>query len=345
MITQIYRPQTFSEVAGQELSKSLLKSIIKNPQESPKTLIFEGEYGTGKTTCARIFAKALNCKNKTKDGDSCGKCEFCRSNIETSIFYNEFDSAMIGNVTDIKDLKDSFYFNRELGYKVIVLDEAQLMTPQAQSALLKILEDSLDGVFFLLCTTHIDKILPTIRSRSLKLKFDLVSDNELRNNIKVISENRQMELSDDIINLILDRCNGHVRDAHMMLDQYILLGEDKFKEYNKSSIDLYYKLIIASLRGDFNLVEKIIENLLHFPISVLKLDYEKVVLSIIKSGILLNNLDNTYLKIIVTYFKNKLFTLIDVLNSEIIYSMFTSDNRIQSAMFILAKDIFSIRNK
>ena len=178
IITQEFRPQTFKEVAGQDLVKELLKAIVKKPESSPKTLILQGEYGTGKTTCARILARALNCQNRTKDGDACGHCDFCKSNIENTIFYEEFDSAMIGNVSDIKDLKDTFYFDKSIGYKVIVLDEAQLMTQQAQSALLKVLEESISGIFFVLCTTHIDKILPTIRSRSLKLRFDLIKEEE-----------------------------------------------------------------------------------------------------------------------------------------------------------------------
>ena len=108
IITQEFRPQTFKEVAGQDLVKELLKAIVKKPESSPKTLILQGEYGTGKTTCARILARALNCQNRTKDGDACGHCDFCKSNIENTIFYEEFDSAMIGNVNDIKDLKDLF---------------------------------------------------------------------------------------------------------------------------------------------------------------------------------------------------------------------------------------------
>ena len=173
MITQEARPNRFEEVAGQELVKDLLRAIVKNPQSAPKSLILQGEYGTGKTTCARILARALNCPYSSK-GDACGECEFCNTNIENTIYYEEFDSALIGNVSDIKDLRDTFYFDKALGYKVIVLDEAQLMTPQAQSALLKVLEESITNIFFVLCTTHIDKILPTIRSRSLKLRFDLI---------------------------------------------------------------------------------------------------------------------------------------------------------------------------
>lgn len=343
IITQEFRPQTFKEVAGQDLVKELLKAIVKKPESSPKTLILQGEYGTGKTTCARILARALNCQNRTKDGDACGHCDFCKSNIENTIFYEEFDSAMIGNVSDIKDLKDTFYFDKSIGYKVIVLDEAQLMTQQAQSALLKVLEESISGIFFVLCTTHIDKILPTIRSRSLKLRFDLIKEEDIKTNIKSIIDSKNVSVDDSIISLIANRCQGHLRDAHMLLDEYLLLGEEQFKKLVQSSEELYYKLILASLKSDLNLIKKIIEALQCFPIYVLKNDYEITVLNIIKVGLKTEKTDNVYLNTIVNFFNERIFKLIDVLNNKRIYEMFTSDKRFQAAMYILVKDISQLK--
>ena len=339
MISQEVRPQQFKNVAGQELVKSLLQSVVKNPDTAPKSLILQGEYGTGKTTCARIFAKALNCKNRTPNGDACGECKFCRSNIENTIFYEEFDSAMIGNVSDIKELKETFYFDKNLGYKVIVLDEAQLMTPQAQSALLKVLEESTSAIFFVLCTTHIDKILPTIRSRSLKLRFDLINKDDIRNNLQNIISKKQIEVSNDILDIIIDRCGGHLRDAHMLLDQYIILGDEQFKKINQSSKELYYKLIISIIKGDRNLIEKIIEALLSFPLYILKYDYEQTVLDIIKVGLKAKTTDNIYLQTIIKYYNDRIFNLIDILNDRKIYEMFTSDKRFQIAMYVLVKNI------
>lgn len=343
ILTQEFRPQRFSEVAGQDLVKSLLQAIVKNPDKAPKALILQGEYGTGKTTCARILAKALNCKNKTKDGDACGECEFCKSNIENTIYYEEFDSAMIGNVSDIKDLKETFYFDKSLGYKVIVLDEAQLMTSQAQSALLKVLEESLTGIFFVLCTTHIDKILPTIRSRSLKLRFDLVKEEDIKFNLDNIVRIKNIDISDTTLNLIVDRCQGHLRDAHMLLDEYILLGEEQFKKLVQSSKDLYYALIYYSLKGDLDTIKKVILKLQSFPIYVLKNDYEQVVLDIIKTGLGVQQTSNKWLLSVIEPFKYRIFTLVDILNQKKIYEMFTSDKRFQSAMYIIVSEILKLR--
>ena len=343
ILTQEFRPQRFSEVAGQDLVKNLLQAIVKNPDKAPKALILQGEYGTGKTTCARILAKALNCKNKTKDGDACGECEFCKSNIENTIYYEEFDSAMIGNVSDIKDLKETFYFDKSLGYKVVVLDEAQLMTSQAQSALLKVLEESLTGIFFVLCTTHIDKILPTIRSRSLKLRFDLVKEEDIKLNLDNIVRIKNIDISDTTLNLIVDRCQGHLRDAHMLLDEYLLLGEEQFKKLVQSSKDLYYALIYYSLKKDLDTIKKIILKLQSFPIYVLKNDYEQIVLDIIKTGLGVQQTNNKLLLSIIEPFKYRIFTLVDILNQKKIYEMFTSDKRFQSAMYIIVSEILKLR--
>ena len=345
MLTQKFRPRTFSEVAGQNLVKDLLKAIVKNPENAPKSIILEGEYGTGKTTCARILARALNCKNKTKDNDACGVCDFCKSNIENSIFYEEFDSAMTGNVNDIKELRNTFYFDKSLGYKVLVLDEAQLMTQQAQSALLKVLEESLSGIFFVLCTTHIDKILPTIRSRSLKLRFDLIKDSDIKENLENIINLEQIEIKDDIIDLIVNKCNGHLRDAHMLLDEYTLLGEQKFKELAQSSQDLYYKLILSSLMNKLENIPKIIELLQCFPLYSLKNDYEQAVLNIIKSGLKVQISDNAYINAIIKLFNERIFMLIDVLNDKRIFDMFTSDKRFQAAMYIVSSNLMKLMKK
>lgn len=337
MICQEYRPQTFSQVAGQTLIKDMLKAVVKNPINAPKTLIMQGEYGTGKTTCARILSKALNCLN-SKNGDACGECEFCKQNIDNSIFYEEFDSAMIGNVETIKSLRDTFYFDKSLGWKVIVLDEAQLMTPQAQSALLKVLEDSISGIFFVMCTTNIDKILPTIRSRSLKLKFDLVKESDIIQNLNTIFENKQLEKDEDVISLIARRSNGHLRDAHILLDQYLLLGKESFMNSIRSSEDLYYKLILNAFKHDINTCSTIINAMLNFPLSQLKQDFELIILNLIK-GSINKNVNNKYLKLILTYKSHNLFQLIELINNETYYSMFTSDKLFQAAMFMIVKNI------
>ena len=338
MLTQEFRPVTFKEVAGQDMVKNILKSIVKKPEEAPKTIILQGEYGTGKTTCARILARALNCKH-SKDGDACGECEFCKSNIDESIFYEEFDSAIIGNVETIKSLRDTFYFDKDLGYKVVVLDEAQLMTPQAQSALLKVLEETNTGIFFILCTTHIDKLLPTICSRSLKLRFNLIPDKEIEQNLLDISKTKGITPSQEALSLITTRCGGHLRDAHMLMDQYLLLGEEVFMASVPTATDLYCKLILNAYKKDIKMSSEIVGALQRLPLYTLKQDYERLIVDLLKVSIGAQRTNNKFIAFITARLRDKIFQLIDILNKNEIYEMFTSDKRFQAAMYLIIKDI------
>lgn len=337
MITIECRPKTFREVSGQNIPKTVLKAMCKSPSTSPRTIILEGEYGTGKTTCARIFARALNCKHQHKDGDACGKCEECLADISNSIYYEEYDSSIIGNITDIKELKETFYFNKALGYKVIVLDEAHLITPQAQSTLLKLFEEGPSGVFFVLCTTNSSKILSTIRSRALSLKFDLLSKEDIIKNLKNIVENSlQIDIDDDIIKLVAERSNGHLRDAHMLLEQYKMLSREEFIDLFRSCSELYRKFIIAIIANQPQFLEQIIEKLLHYRLSELKSEYEMFVLNIIKLYYNKNALEDNQMTPIINAFKHKKNAFIDILNDYRNYDMFNSDTRFTSLMWLLA---------
>lgn len=339
MITQEFRPRTFREVTGQKLPKTVLKAICKSPETSPKTIILEGAFGTGKTTCARIFARALNCKHKMKDGDACGKCEECLADISNSIYYEEYDSSVIGNITDIKELKETFYFNESLGYKVIVLDEAHLITPQAQSTLLKLFEESPSGIFFILCTTNSSKILNTIQSRALSLKFDLLSQEDIEENIKNVVNRLQIEVDNDIIKLIAKRSKGHLRDAHMLLEQYKMISKEEFIELFRSCSELYIKFVLAVILKQDKILPLIIQKLLHYKLSDLKSEYELFVLNIIKLFYNQNASEDKQMIRITTYFKHKKNNFIDILNDYRNYDMFNSDIRFTSLMWLLADRI------
>lgn len=345
MLTQRFRPSKFSEVIGQDLAKELLQAIVKKPKDSPKSIILQGDFGLGKTTCSRIFAKALNCKNKTKDGDVCCSCDVCLSEIDKTMYYNEYDSALIGNVENIKELQETFYFDKSLGYKVILFDEFHLASVQAQSSLLKMIEESGDNIFYLFCTTNNDKILPTIKSRSLNIKFNLIPPDLLKSNLRSISSNEGIEVSEQSLNLIVDRSKGHARDAIMLLDEFRLLGDEKFNLYLQSSKELYYRLILASCKKDFDLVTKIINRLFNYPLYILKQDYEDTVLEIVKVSFGVKQTDDKYLTFLISLYKDKIFILLDILNETKIYDMFTSDKRFQTAMYIIAKKISNQFNK
>ena len=233
MITREFRPKNFDEMAGQDINKRILQSIINNPLNAPKVIIMQGSYGSGKTSSARIFARALNCDSSKKP---CGKCSSCLEPLETAVYYSEYDSAVVGSVDKIRDLRDTFFYTMSSGYKVIVFDEVQLSSKQAQSALLKVLEESPRRLFYVLATTDVEKVLPTIRSRSIELRYETVKEPEIIKNLKTISEHKSQPVSDDILLTIARKSKGHMRDAHMFLDQYYMIGGGRFpKDYQVES--------------------------------------------------------------------------------------------------------------
>ena len=351
------RPNTFKDVIGQDLVKKTLLNIVKHPKESPHIILLSGPHGVGKTSIARIFTKALNCPNRLSNGDACGKedCPICGSSIDDSIFYNEYDSAIVGNVDTIKELRNTFYFGYEEGYKVITFDETQLISRQAQSALLKVFENPEPNVFFILCTTDKDKLLQTIISRSLILDFSKIDDNTMKSYLlSVVDKYRDKFLiSDEEIEINIDkivaRASGHVREALMLLDNMQLLQEE-FKNSIKDIEKSYLQILIIGLNlnkinkkyGNEEVkknIDNIIKELVISPVNELKIEYEKFVLNIIKY--IYNIEDNDkYSKVLSRYkYNNK---LVNTLNDKVIYNLFSDDIQFQIAIMILIERLSKI---
>ena len=264
MLSQELRPNDWEEMAGQKENINILKAIIKNPEESPRCLIFQGAYGSGKTTSARILARKLN---KVTDSNF---------DLLSSPFYYEFDSTVVGNVEEIRKLGDMFKMNYGDYWRVIVFDECHAVSTAAQTALLKILEEAEGHNLFIMCTTHIHKVLPTIRSRSLELKFENVPDDEIVRNLSDVCQKRNIDIPDDIKLLIADRSGGHMRNAHMLLDKYLLLGEEDFKDSIKSSISLYCDFFVAIHNEDKEGILNSINGLMNIPRDDLQSDFNIV---------------------------------------------------------------------
>ena len=169
---------------------------------------------------ARIFARALNCENP-KNGEPCCKCANCIEDIDSCYYYQEYDAAVVGSVDNIRELRDTFYYKGNCGWKIIVLDEAHIMSKTAQSALLKVIEETPQGVIFIFCTTHVQDLLPTILSRSLELRFELVGKIEMLENVKNVSMRvKGLVPNDKVLNLIVDRSGGHMRNAHVIRSSF-----------------------------------------------------------------------------------------------------------------------------
>jgi len=361
MLSITEKPKTFKEMVGQDLVKKSLLHISKSPDLAPRIILLSGEYGTGKSLAAKIFANAINCPNKQPNGDACGKsnCPVCGQDIEDSIFYTEYDSAIVGNVDTIKELRNTFYFGYEKGYKIIVLDEFQLCSKASQGALLKIFEQPDPNVFFIICTTDQEKLLPTIVSRSLELCYNKISVNEIEEYLHKICNKYKDRLTDldeeelnSYISLIARKSNGHIRNALMLLDKLFILQKD-FKGVIKDISSYYKKLLIIGINynnyvGKYTkpevdkIINSVIQELSLSTITELQTEYELFVLEITKYIFGISN-DTEYDKFLKEYRNN--FKLFNILNDKVIYSLFEDDTQFKIAMYMLIKKLSVIKEK
>lgn len=223
------------------------------------------------TTCCRILARELN-RIKDKNFD-----------ILNSPYLYEFDSTVIGNVDNIRNLREQFTVSYGDYWRVIVLDECHTISQAAQNALLKMLEENVGRNMFVLATTEINKVLPTIRSRSLELTFTSVPYDDIIKNLNGVCQSKDIELSDKVKSLIADRSGGHMRNAHMLLDKYLLLGEDKFIESVKSAVTMYCEFLTAVHKGDKGAVLSSLNELLNIPKDNLESDWNTLMDESMKS--------------------------------------------------------------
>ncbi len=222
-----YRPKFFREVIGQEAPVRILKNAIKNNRVA-HAYLFAGPRGVGKTTIARILAKALNCKNPV-EGEPCGECENCRE-IDKGIFPDliEMDAASNRGIDDIRSLKEAVNYKPIKGkHKVYIIDEAHMLTKEAFNALLKTLEEPPPNTTFVLCTTEYDKIIPTILSRCQRIIFSKVPKKKVIEYMKKICEQEGLECKEDALELLAVASEGCMRDAASLLDQASVYGEGK----------------------------------------------------------------------------------------------------------------------
>lgn len=231
-----YRPKTFSDVVGQEVVVKILKNSIINEKVS-HAYIFSGPRGTGKTSIAKIFSKAVNCL-ETKDGDLCNHCKNCLTNIDEEIDIIEIDAASNNGVDEIREIRNNVKLMPvHLKYKVYIIDEVHMLSTSAFNALLKTLEEPPKHVIFILATTEFNKIPSTVISRCQKFDFKKIMNTQIENRLKYILQQENKNLSEDVIKLIAKLSDGGLRDAINMLDQAISLEKDDI------SIDDIYNLI------------------------------------------------------------------------------------------------------
>lgn len=231
-----YRPKTFDEVLGQRHITITLRNQIQK-ENIGHAYLFSGTRGTGKTSTAKIFSRAVNCLNP-KDGDPCNECEICRGILDESIMdVIEMDAASNRGINDIRELRDKvIYPPTRAKYKVYIIDEVHMLTTEAFNALLKILEEPPRHLIFILATTEPEKLLPTILSRCQRFDFKRVTMADIIDNMRSICDKLGIEVEDKVLNLIARNSDGAMRDALSLLDQCTSFSSGKISYEDATSI-------------------------------------------------------------------------------------------------------------
>ena len=253
-----YRPDSFETLIGQDnIAQTLKNSIIRG--KLAHAYLFCGPRGVGKTTTARIFAKAINCAHPSKEMEPCGECESCISFQEgRSYCIHELDAASNNGVDDIKNLMDQVQIPPQVGkYSVYIIDEVHMLSTAAFNAFLKTLEEPPAHAIFILATTEKHKILPTILSRCQTYDFNRISVPDIVSNLKTIASKEDVRIDDESLHVIAQKADGAMRDALTIFDQTVAFCgtdvkyEDVIRNLNVLDYDYSFALVEDFLAGDY----------------------------------------------------------------------------------------------
>ncbi len=273
-----YRPQQFSDVVDQDNIVTTLKNAIARKQLA-HAYLFCGPRGVGKTTCARIFAKTINCLHPTENLEACGACESCRSFAEgRSYSIHELDAASNNSVDDIRELIDKVRIPPQVGkYSVYIIDEVHMLSQSAFNAFLKTLEEPPSYALFILATTEKHKVLPTILSRCQVFDFNRISVKAMMSHLEEVAKKEGVAIGRDSLGVIAQKADGALRDALTLLDQCIAVSgkevtyQQVISNLNVLDREYYFRLTQMALDGSFEkmllLFDEILSrgfNALHF---------------------------------------------------------------------------------
>ena len=254
-----YRPSTFNAVVGQNSITSTLKNAIKSNQLA-QSFLFCGPRGIGKTSCARILAKTINCENISENIEACNECVSCKSFNENASFnVHELDAASNNSVDDIRRLVDQVRFAPQVGeYNIYIIDEVHMLSTQAFNAFLKTLEEPPKHAKFILATTEKHKIIPTILSRCQIFDFKRVGVNDISNHLAFVAKSEGIKAEQEALHLIAQKSDGSLRDSLSLFDRLISFSEKELtyqgviEHLNILDYEYYFKVTAALLKNDIN---------------------------------------------------------------------------------------------
>ena len=264
-----YRPSNFDSVVGQSALTTTLKNAVKSGKLA-HAYLFCGPRGVGKTTCARIFAKAINCQHPTADGEACNECESCQSfNDQRSLNIFELDAASNNSVEHIKKIMEQTRIPPQLGrYKVFIIDEVHMLSTAAFNAFLKTLEEPPSYVIFILATTEKQKILPTILSRCQIYDFDRMTVSNTIAHLKSVADKEGIKYEEEALAVIAEKADGGMRDALSIFDQVASFSQgnityDKvIEDLNVLDSDNYFRFVELSLQNKVSDVMLLLNNII-----------------------------------------------------------------------------------
>ena len=252
-----YRPVTFDSVVGQQHITSTLKNAIHNNQLA-QAFLFCGPRGVGKTTCARILAKTINCEHISEQVEACGTCDSCKSfQLGNSFSIHELDAASNNSVDDIRSLIEQVRIPPQSGrYKIYIIDEVHMLSQAAFNAFLKTLEEPPSYAIFILATTEKHKILPTILSRCQIFDFNRIKVDDMANHLATIAQKEGIACEADGLHIIAQKADGGLRDALSMFDQIVSFSNKNITyqavidNLNILDYDYYFQLIDSVAKED-----------------------------------------------------------------------------------------------
>lgn len=252
-----YRPDSFDTVVAQSSITNTLKNAIKSNQLA-HAYLFCGSRGVGKTTCARIFAKTINCTNLSPETEACNECESCKAfNTSRSFNIHELDAASNNSVDDIRNLTDQVRVPPQMGkYSVYIIDEVHMLSQQAFNAFLKTLEEPPKHAIFILATTEKHKIIPTILSRCQIFDFNRIKVADIAGHLEFVAKSEGVEVEKEGLNVIAQKADGAMRDALSIFDQIVSFSgknvtyHDVITNLNVLDYDYYFRLTDLFLKNE-----------------------------------------------------------------------------------------------